>query len=267
MRACCIGDDAVRAVGLHCTNLSDIDFSACFQITDEGIVSFCQNQGICEDIYSTVKTRRHNATSTVRSLKIAALPQVTNKSISAIAALESLLFLDISNCPKVTPDILAETVKDLAALVEVDAKGIGKWSSSVAALYSYDDEPRYLRFVNGRPFQKASLRRSEETCFDVCTVRHHSKHLGQGVPLQAMYHCVDCRLIPSLNRGMCHACSIHCHKNEGHHVFVGSYARFYCDCPFGIVGSKFQCQAISCSRTQTQLPSLVDTNATMEVAS
>ena len=265
MRACCIGDDAVRAVGLHCMNLSDVDFSACFQITDEGILSFCQYQGIHEDVYSTVKRRRHNATSTVRSFNIGAVPQVSNKSITAISALDSLIFLDVSNCPKVTPDTLSGTVKDLASLVEVNAKGIGRWSSSVAALYCYeDDEPRHLRFVNGRLLRRPTF---DQTCSKLCTVRQHSKHLGQSVPLQAMYHCLQCRIIPSLNRGMCHACSIHCHANETHTTYLGSFTRFYCDCPFGVAGSKFQCQAI-CHRTQTStLTAPADSGATpMEIA-
>ena len=248
MRACCIGDDAVRAIGRHCTNLSDVDFSACFQITDEGIQSFCQNQGI----------RQHNHTTTVRSLRIAALLQVTNVAIEAIAALKSLLFLDVSNCPKLTQDALSATLKDLVSLVEVDAKGIGKWSTPAAALYSYDDEPRYLRFVNGRPLRHKATgalnQFQKETCFHTCTVRRHSKHLGQRVPLQAMYHCKDCRLVPALNRGMCHACSIHCHKDIGHTTFVGSFTRFYCDCPFGVVGSKFECQAISSHPIQRSRP-------------
>ena len=264
MRACCIGDDAVRAVGLHCMNLSDIDFSACFQITDEGILSFCQYQGVHEDVYSNVKRRRHNVTSTVRSLNIGAVPQVSNKSITAIAALDSLIFLDVSNCPKVTPDTLSDTVKDLASLVEVNAKGIGRWSSSVAALYSYDDdEPRHLRFVNGRLLRRPTF---DKTCPKLCTVRQYSKHLGQSVPLQPMYHCLQCRIIPSLNRGMCHACSIHCHANATHTTYLGSFTRFYCDCPFGVAGSKFQCQAI-CHRTQTSTLTIPDSSATpMEIA-
>lgn len=268
MRSCCIGDDAVRAVGRYCTNVSDIDFSACFQITDEGMVSLCQNQGIYyEDSTSTsgsaagVKTRRRRTTTpSIRSLKIAALLQITDESILAIGALESLLFLDVSNCPKVTEDSLRKTVKELTSLVEVDAKGIGKWGSAAATLYSYDDEPRYLRFVNGRPFHKAARNvRSEDACRQLCTVREHSKHVGQGVPLQPMYHCEDCRLIPSLNRGMCHGCSVHCHKKQGHNVFVGSFTRFYCDCPFDI--SKLHCQALSHYLIQT--PSLVGADSTV----
>ena len=252
MRACCIGDDAVRAVGLYCTNLSDVDFSACFQVTDQGILSFSQYQGTTHDAHSSnvnpASRKRSLQRSTVRSLKIAALPQLTNKSVEAIAALESLIVLDISNCPMVTPDALSETVKELPSLVELDAKGIGKWSSSVAALYSYDDEPRYLRFVNGRPFHANKQTCNAGSCFEQCIVRQHSKRLNytQGVPLQPMYHCVDCKLIPSLNRGMCHACSVHCHKD--HAVFVGSFTRFYCDCPFGIAGKLQCCEAISCGQ-------------------
>lgn len=259
MRACCIGNDAVRALGLYCTQLADVDFSACFEISDEGIVAFCQYQGAFEKACSVssgtastqtqwTKRRVVPAFSTLRSLKIAALPQLTNESVRAVAALHSLLLLDVSNCPKVTSEALAGTVKELSSLIDVNAKGIGKWSSSVAALYSYeDDEPRHLRFVNGRRFQNKSTTTStkqpgEVNCLEHCIVRQHGKRFDptQGVPLQPMYHCLDCRLIPCLNRGMCHSCSVHCHKD--HQTFVGSYTRFYCDCPFGIAGAMSACQ-------------------------
>ncbi|CAB9499851.1 LRR [Seminavis robusta] len=262
MRACCIGDDAVKAVGRYCTNLADVDFSACFQISDHGILALCQHQGTWENVYpgsgqNTLQrtAKKGNAPCTIRSLKIAALPQLTKYSIVAIGALDSLIVLDVNNCPKISSDVLAETVKWLPSLVEVDAKGIGKWSSSVAALYSYEtDEPRHLRFVNGRPFSKKSKtshgRTDQECSFDCCIVKQHSKRFsqGQGVPLQAMYHCIDCKLIPALNRGICHACLVHCHRD--HKTFVGSYTRFYCDCPFGVAGSQSTCQSISCDKTR-----------------
>lgn len=263
MRACCIGDDAVRAVGLHCTQLTDVDFSACFQISDEGMMAFCQYQGNFDtsavsctgDAAPTTKRRRAiqvPSNTGIKSLKVAALPQVTNDTVRAIAALDSLILLDISNCPKVTSEALGKTVCQLKSLVDVDAKGIGKWSSSVAALYSYeDDEPRRLRFVNGRRFQSklsaetATRQADKDTCYHQCLAMRHGKRLNptQGVPLQPMYHCLDCKLTPSMNRGVCHACMVHCHK--GHRTFTGSLTRFYCDCPFGIAGTNLVCQTIT----------------------
>lgn len=241
MRACCIGDGAIRAIGIHCTKIADLDFSACFRITDEGIISFCQNQGVYDNIWN--KTRRALVNSTIRSLKIAALPQVTDESISAISALQSLLVLDVHNCPKITSAALAETLADLTCLVEIEAKGIGQWgsSASISKVVQRGDTSSRLRFINGRQCS------GKLTYFGVCFVRTHSKRLlaSQGVPLQQMLHCVDCKLVPALNRGVCYACSLRCHK--GHRTFTGSYTRFYCDCPFGI--ASVECQAISIDST------------------
>jgi hypothetical protein len=258
MRACCIGDDAVKALGLYCTNLSDVDFSACFQITDEGVVAFCQYQGIYDDLQN--RTHCLRGSSTIRSLKVAAIPRLTNDSIVAISALESLIVLDVHNCPNVTSETVTETLAQLTSLVEVDARGIGKWNSSIAALGCYDREPKRLRFVNGRPCTHSNdvttssnnptnPHNKENASLWQCSVRRHSRRLqlSQGVPLQIMYHCVDCKLIPMLNRGMCHACSLQCHK--GHKTFVGSFTRFYCDCPFGIAGSQCICQSFLSRRT------------------
>lgn len=260
MRACCIGDSAVQALGIHCTQLADVDLSACFEVSDEGIIAFCRHQaGLVKANDNSTECGVHaketkrpavQGSSTLRSLRIAALPQLTNASVGAVAALDSLLLLDVSNCPRVTSDGLAAAIRELSFLVEVDAKGIGPWGSSVAVLYSRDeDEPKHLRFVNGRRFHSKSTKRDtnpsrNRSGLNHCIVRQHGKRFDstQGVPLQPMYHCVTCRLIPSLNRGMCHPCSVRCHSD--HQTFVGSYTRFYCDCPFGIAGTKSPCQAV-----------------------
>jgi hypothetical protein len=244
MRACCIGDPAIRAVGVHCNSIADLDFSACFEITDTGVISFCQYQG--------VRTRDR---STVRSLKLANLSRLTDQSIRAISSLEALLVLDVHNCQSVSTEAIAQTASNLHSLVELEAKGIGQWNVAAAVSKSIQEgeKPNQLRFINGRPCNNKHKddnndQKTTGSCFKSCMVRKQSKRLlsSQGVSLQPMFHCIDCKLTPSYNRGLCHACVSHCHS--GHKTFVGSYTRFYCDCPFGIATDNMQpvvCQLIA----------------------
>ena len=41
-----IGDVAIGALGTHCNNLTVLDLSNCFSITDEGVLMLCPTSGI-----------------------------------------------------------------------------------------------------------------------------------------------------------------------------------------------------------------------------
>ena len=71
----------------------------------------------------------------------------------------------------------------------------------------------------------------------------HSQRLkaSHGITIQPMFHCIDCKLLPSENRGMCSVCASLCHRD--HSTFFGSMVCFYCDCAFGIAGGE-DCKAL-----------------------
>lgn len=255
MRAGKIGNIAIKALARHCHVLGEIDISACFGVGDDGIAALCgprDRRQRSTDVESRIpdRKRRRLVMSSLKGLKIASLPQLTDRGVQAISNLKSLLVLDIHDCPEVSPPVLHKTVQSLSQLVDLNARDIATGSGASLTTLLRNDRlaPRNLKFVNQRAFvssvqrePKSSSSSSECELKHCCSVRSQSQRLSAAIPLQSMYHCVDCQLLPSLDRGICANCTAKCHK--GHRTFLGSYTRFYCDCPFGL-NPENDCQTI-----------------------
>jgi len=275
MRAGTIGNQALKSLAKYCRVLGEVDVSACFGISDDGIIALCRNLRRRERndtrTLSTDEKREESSPSSKRSrilrpsltiLRVASLPRVTNRAIEAISQLRSLIILDVHECTKVEPFAVHKTIRQLPCLVDVNAKDIALGSPSLSAWLRNDPgTPRTLRFVNQRVFHhsastnmpnrslgtKSSIERTGQSTENgklCCVVRSQSQRLSTTVPLAPMYHCVDCNLIPALDRGFCVECQQQCHV--GHQTFLGSYTRFSCDCPFGTDAANI-CQAINIS--------------------
>ena len=242
MRAACIGNEALIALANNCNILAMCDVSACYEVGDEGILALCRSSYIPrhEAAVSHQFGKRRAKASPLRSLKIASLPKLTNMAVSAIKNLANLHILDVHDCPNVTSNVLCETIVSLPQLIEVNAKDIADYHNSLSALIrQHKSIPKGLRFVNQRPVSLPSNAQAHHGEHPCCSVRKYSQRVNASIPLQLMYHCVDCNLLPATNSGMCANCT-KCHT--GHRVFLGSYTRFYCDCPFSIAGN--ECQVI-----------------------
>ena len=252
--------------------ISTLSYSFFVGIGDDGIIALCRNlnrrersssiaateEGEEEEKYTPSSKRRRISRSSLSILRVASLPRLTNAAIEAISCMESLIILDIHGCAKVKPFTVYQTVRKLPCLVDIDAKDIALGSPSLSVLLRNDPgAPRTLKFVNQRVFIPSvsmtstttadtttttamkttttiniARRPNEDMRYSCCMVRSQSQRLAATVPLAPMYHCVDCKLIPALDRGFCVECQQQCHR--GHETFLGSYTRFSCDCPFGI---------------------------------
>ena len=257
-RGCRFGDLALKALGTNCTKLAELDISACFEMTQEGLISLCPHNGLYVGSeasngrlfdYASRFLENRRGCPALRSLKLANLSGVTDDVILAIGGLKhdtefgnmrsehgglkKLLLLDVSNCPRASARVIGLLMKECHSLIELDARGI---QGTVKREYV----PRNVRFLNGRRLSEVDASCSQRCC----TVLNHSKRLkaSQRVELQPMYHCVDCKLLPSSGRGMCSVCATVCH--DGHETYLGSLTRFYCDCAFGISGDA-ECKALS----------------------
>jgi hypothetical protein len=270
MRAGRIGNAALKALARYCNVLVDIDVSACFHVGDSGIAALCGPRDIKQrrsdaESQSPDRKRRRLVRNSLTALKIASLPHLTDRGAGEISNLSSLLVLDIHDCPQVSASTLQRTLHCLPHLIEVNARDIGNGAGPPLTTRLKNDEltPPNLKFLNQRAFS-SSVRRGPETaslsslsssspsssssssgCMpkDCCIVQSQSQRLGTTVPLRSMYHCLNCQLIPSLGRGVCENCVTKCHK--GHKTFLGSYTRFYCDCPFILNAENDFCQAIT----------------------
>ena len=261
MRAGNIGNSGLESLGKYCRVLAEVDISGCFGISDDGIIALCQNlrrrerndtrslstdDGTGGSSPPTKRSRILRPSLTI--LRAAALPKLTSKGIVAMAQLKSLIILDIQNCEQVEPSAVFKTVKQLPCLVDVDAKSIGHYgpNSSLALWLRNDpDTPRTLKRVNNRVFHRSEPNIMPRNC---CLVRRQSQRLSATVPLAPMYHCVDCNLLPELDRGFCVECLQQCHV--GHKTFLGAFTRFSCDCPFGTANAMNICQAINPSNSK-----------------
>eukprot|EP00980_Cylindrotheca_fusiformis_P030719 scaffold25296_cov162-Cylindrotheca_fusiformis.AAC.1 len=225
MRATKIGNQALVALATHCLVLAECDVSACFRVTDEGVEALCRNEA---GLHNKFNGKKRRCRSTLRSLKIASLPSATNRSVSAISRLDALHLLDIHDCPQVTSSALCQAILQLPHLIDINAKGISEdQPESIArSLTRSAGVPVGLKFVNQRALLPSAFSNS------CCSVRENSQRLTNTIPLQYMYHCVDCGLMPWLSRGICSCCVTKCHK--AHTTFLGSWTRFYCDCPFAV---------------------------------
>jgi hypothetical protein len=250
LRACQIGNRALIALATHCDSLVELDVSACFRVNDIGILALCNSrgrQGVAIPAGDErQKRQRGGSGSILKVLKLANLATLSDPSILAMASLEHLLVLDVKDCPNITSAALFQTIPRLRNLIDLDARGIRDSTPSLPTLLrrQVDQIPKTLRFVNHKllfPPKKdhPPINAGNTRC---CSVSIHSQRLtrSESVPLQAWMHCVDCELIPAYNRGICTACVSTCHN--GHNTFLGSWTRFYCDCPFS---GSFECQALS----------------------
>jgi hypothetical protein len=237
MRASRIGNPALDALATHCKVLAEVDVSACFRVDDKGILALCESR----QVISVAGDKRRRDHPILKALKVASLPGLTDRAVAAIANLEALHMLDIHDCPNVTSTALSKTIRRLPHIVDVNAKDIADECVSLPTLLRrHPNLPPGLRFLNQRIFSSPPTTTCTGRRHSCCTVRTHSQRLNKSAPLQTMLHCIDCQLLPAFDRGMCACCASKCHK--GHDTFVGSWTRFYCDCPFAVAGNR--CQAI-----------------------
>ena len=254
---CNFGDDAIKALALNCENLAYLDVSSCYDVTDEGILSLCPTDGSYRsyEIDTHLERERRQGCPRLRTLKISNLPRVTDQAIFAIGGLyfdhhgravlhvyhsegglKNLLVLIVNSCGRVTGSAVQRAMKELPLLVELDARDLeGKVSLRSA--------PATLRFLNGRRLNCSGLRRSlkSEGC---CNAMVDSQRLEpkKGISPLPMYHCIDCKLLPSDELAICASCVKACH--QGHRTFYSGVTYFYCDCSFGIVAGQ-ECKAVT----------------------
>lgn len=206
---CCrsIGDPSLQAIAKFAKLVVFLDISACFSVTDTGLKSL--GQGCLELI--TIKMSSLGA---------------TNEGINSFRHLKKLLVLDVNNCPHITELSINLLLLNCTQLLELDVRNTGVKCANLR-----NEERHQLVIFNGKRY---SLKQRHDF-YRCCTARNTSQRLNanQGsVQLRRMYHCVDCNLVPCVDRGMCHACAVNCH--EGHYgVYFSCITTFYCDCAFG----------------------------------
>jgi hypothetical protein len=250
MRGGTIDKEGLEALAKHCQVLAEIDLSACMELGDEEIIKFCkqslrsrvlENESSDDNESNSShrhKRRRSACRSSLKVLRLAAIRNLTDASIEAISLLDSLLVLDVHDCLGLTPAATYKAVKALPLLVEVNAKDIANGSPTLTKLLRSDPvASKGLTIVNEKIFKACN--HDARRC---CSARSQSQRLNASVPPQSMYHCVDCNLIPSIDRGVCVECVEKCHS--GHKTYLGSFTRFYCDCPFGSDAGSNRCEAI-----------------------
>jgi hypothetical protein len=180
--------------------------------------------------------------------------------VRGIGHVKSLHVLDVQDCIDVSPECLADTTLRLPRLIEVNATNIRQESTTylaeIRARTGDSNFPVGLCLVNGR-FQTWGSPRLDSRPYGYCSVRTQVQRLDGSTPKAVMYHCIDCRLIPSVDRGICACCVSTCHR--GHNTFVGEWTRFYCDCSFGCAGN--ECEAVF----PTSLAAPIATTATHAV--
>ena len=257
MRGGSIGNPAIKSLGKHCRVLAELDVSACFAIDDHGIMALVDNLQRQESNYTRNLPNDENreveehpskrsriSKPSLTILRIAALPKLTNHAIRAIAHLKSLIVLDIHDCKSIGNFEVFETITQLPRLVDIDARNINNSTSPnnltlPSWLRGNQNTPATLKRVNNRKFKRSEPVATPKHC---CIVRCQAQKLSPTTPLAPMYHCIDCGFIPEVDRGFCVECLQQCHV--GHKTFLGSYARYSCDCPFATVNTLNTCQAI-----------------------
>lgn len=260
MRAGRIGDPAVVALARYCQSLAEIDLAACFRVTDLGVIalaeahsgsmllSIASESGDDNDVAAQPESKRirREETSRLRVLRLASLPGLTNAGIHSIGKINSLHVLDVQDCIEVSSGSLVEISLKLPHLIEVNATNIraeqSTYLAQMRAMSSWHPNfPIGLHFINGR-VQSWGSPKLDDIPKGCCLVREQAQRLDCGsIPKAVMYHCVDCNLMPTVDRGICVSCVSRCHR--GHETFVASWNRFYCDCPFGCAGND-QCKAV-----------------------
>jgi hypothetical protein len=267
MRACRISDVSLKALATHCQILGEVDVSACFRVGDEGVMALSEPRrfSMGQDNHKQGKGNFR-----LRVLRLASLPGLTDRGVIALRNIDSLHVLDVEDCVDVRPSTLLSTVLQLPLLIDINAKGIAEEKRSFSLLLrdvakvSPHQLPQGLRMVNRRFYEwrtppVVSADNSSDIVVGVaaaaaavpapapascdwrcCTVRTKVQRLDSPIAPAVMYYCVDCKLLPTMDRGVCASCVSQCHK--GHQTFIGAWTRFYCDCPFGVTAN--DCNAI-----------------------
>lgn len=255
-RACPeISDDSIQALAKYSKHLAVLDVSASFNVTPYGIGKLCPRGGVywCVDDehqFPATFSDQQRGCPALRVLKLGSLADMDDDTLLAMggmvyavqndklyrsssAGFQKLMLLNIRDCDFISPEALEKTIRNCPLLIEVDARGI-------KGRLSREGLPSRLRFLDGRRIVKEEASAPTDR---LCTVTQHSQRTkaSQGIKLQPMFHCIDCKLLPSEYRGMCSTCADVCHK--GHRTYFGSMERFYCDCAFGIVPGG-QCKAL-----------------------
>jgi hypothetical protein len=251
---CKYGDEAIKALASNCENLAYLDVSSCYDVTDVGIMSLCPTDGT----YSTyeddtqLQLERRQGCPRLRTLKISNLPLVTGQAIFAIGGmhydydtaiqyhscggLKNLLVLIANSCGNVMSPAVEASMRKLPLLVELDARDL-------EGTISLSSAPPTLRFLNGRRLNCSGHRRGLQSR-GCCNAMVDSQRLDpkKGVSPLPMYHCIDCKLLPSDELAICASCVKACH--QGHRTFFNAVTRFYCDCSFGITAEQ-ECKAVT----------------------
>ena len=229
MRAGSFSNTGLSILVQKCRKLSEIDVCACDGLSDAGIVAAFSNHHGQDDDVPDSKRQKLESLPSLRVLRLAGIHNLTDKSLDAISHLKSLRILSVSS-PKISSKAVADTVKLLPQLIEIDAKDIALDKSLPRMLRECPATPSTLQVVNQRSFSRPSDEPKCELGLWCCTARTQSQRLSSSVCLRPMYHCRTCDLIPQVDRGTCGTCIKTCHK--GHDTFLGAFTRYYCDCAF-----------------------------------
>ena len=249
-RACGIGQEAMRALARYCNKLAELDVSACGNVDDEALLTFCWNQSELMSIQpdadgsSTVrlpKRRVIRRPPTLKTLKISNTSVKDSVSILELAHIKSLQVLHALGLSEIQTACFYQLVQSLPNLLEIDARGSIRDVLSLRTWLQKNEDgrlPKSLRFVDGKLLDQKN-QCNKASC---CSAALHGQRLQPKatIPLQAMMHCRTCDLVPQFNRGVCTNCASRCH--EGHDIYLGSWTLFYCDCSFGIPDNN--CQAM-----------------------
>lgn len=262
MRACRISDASLKALATHCRILGEVDVSACFRVGDEGIMALSEPRRFP---MGENNNKLGKGNFRLRVLRLASLPGLTDRGVTALRNIDSLHVLDVEDCIDVRPSTLLSTILHLPLLIDINANGIAEEKGSFSSLLrdlakvSPHRLPQGLRMVNRRFYEwltpavfavndphgntmtGAATAGAAASCdWRCCTVRTKVQRLDSPIAPAIMYYCIDCKLLPTMDRGVCASCVSQCHK--GHQTFIGAWTRFYCDCPFGVTGN--DCDAI-----------------------
>lgn len=200
-----LNDTALQAMGRFCHALVDLDVSACFELSDIGIISVATG---CQML---------------RCLRMDHITKVTDAALQPISLhLKELLVLSIKGC-----SLLSQLARLPPHMVELDARETKIHVQNKML-------PQNVVIRNGRRQASGPTRLSLDRR---CSFTHQSKRLQATVKPQAMWSCLDCDLLP--NQALCGECAIQCHR--GHRVQMVAFHRFYCDCAVGLAQIACQC--------------------------
>mmetsp|Transcript_12044 Transcript_12044/g.14974 ORF Transcript_12044/g.14974 Transcript_12044/m.14974 type:complete len:363 (-) Transcript_12044:96-1184(-) len=227
-RGCSIANASIFSLATHCQQLIDLDISACFSVNSEGIISLCPRRVFRHGCIHTEEDGK--GCPELRSLKMAYVPLSDSAIVAIGGSLRNLLLLDVNNCSELSAEVLVKMVQGTPSLIELDARNTV--APNTVALHAR----KRLAIVNQK--RCSPVRDLIQDLKPLCSVKCQSQRRKPSL----VYHCIDCNLTPCWNRGMCSGCATSCH--QGHEVYLGSMARFYCDCGFGFSSAGNKCQTL-----------------------